>query len=87
MKNICNASLLRYADKAHRGSAARMVMIEASDRASVVDAGRGGLIALRRIEGCDGSVRVAYKTVLDPSRVRVGARDIPGLVDTEPVRS
>jgi hypothetical protein len=28
-----SASLLRYADKAHRGSAARMVMIETGDRA------------------------------------------------------
>jgi hypothetical protein len=64
-----------------------MVMIEAGDRASIGDAGRGGLTALRRIEGGDGSIRMAYKTMLNPSRVRVGARDVPSLVDADPMRS
>ena len=82
-----SASLLRYADEAHRRSASRMVMIETGDRASIVDARRGRLIARRRIEGCDGSIRVADKSVLEPSRVRVGARDVPSLVDADPMRS
>jgi hypothetical protein len=55
---------LRYADKAHRGSASPMVVIETGDRSSIVDAGRGGLFALRRIEGGDCSIRIAYETVL-----------------------
>src|ERR1700734_2432320 len=49
-------TLLRYADKAHRWSASRMVKIETCDCASIVDAGRGGLFAFRRIEGCEGSI-------------------------------
>src|ERR1700733_1278467 len=83
----CFRDPLRYADKAHWGSTTRMVVIETSDRASIADAGRGGLFALRRIEGGDGSIRVAHKTVLDASRVRVGARDVSSLVDADPMRS
>src|ERR1700733_16117312 len=78
--------LLRHADKAPRRSSSRVVLIEAGDCASIADAGRVGLLALRRIEGSDGAIRVAHKTVLDPSCVRVGTCDVASAVDADPMR-
>jgi hypothetical protein len=63
-----------------------MIMIETGDHSSIVDAGRGGPFALRRIEGSDCSIRIAHETVLDSSPVHVGTRDVPSLVDADPMR-
>jgi hypothetical protein len=57
------------------GSLSRSVLVGTADRASIVDTSHVGLCALRRIEGCDGSIRVAYKTVDDAGLVLKGARD------------
>jgi hypothetical protein len=60
-------SPLWYADKADLVSEIPVALIVTGDHASIVDAGRVGLLALGRIEGRDGSIRIAYETVLDPA--------------------
>src|ERR1700723_1309142 len=77
---------LGYADKPHHSSTTPAVEVVAGDRACIVDAVREGPFGLRRIEGRDGSIRVAYKTMGVPGRVIVEARDVPSLVDADPMR-
>ena len=64
-----------------------MVLIISGDQASTGDAGCSGLFAFRRIKSGQGSVGIAYETVLDSTRVRVRARDVPSLINADGVGS
>jgi hypothetical protein len=84
--SVAPGNPLGYADKAHPRSDSPAVEVVTGDCASIVDAGHVRKFALRRIEGGDGPIRVAYKTVEVPGGVKVGASDVASLVDTDPMR-
>lgn len=61
-------------------------IVGSGKHADIVDAGVRGPLTPRWIEGGHSSVGVAYKTALASGRSRVGFRNVPSLVDADPIR-